>query len=116
MNGIPSDQVLAILRIKQWGVDRAALKTARTMEISRRGWRERRAREADSRIVRVLSFEQALQHLDPAHQMALILTYRDRQGHAATAAALGCSVRTPAYMLPAARRRLADTLDRLDLL
>jgi DNA-directed RNA polymerase specialized sigma24 family protein len=45
-----------------------------------------------------------------------VLTYRDRAGHAATAAALGCSVRTINYMLPAARRRLADTLDRLDLL
>lgn len=33
-----------------------------------------------------------------------------------TAAAIGCSVRTLAYLLPAARRRLADTLDRLDLL
>ena len=34
--------------------------------------------------------------------------------HAATA--LGCSVRTVAYLLPADRRRLADILDRLDLL
>jgi hypothetical protein len=46
----------------------------------------------------------------------LVLTYRDRAGHAATAAAIGCSVRTLAYMLPAARRRLADALDRRDLL
>ena len=42
------------------------------------------------------------------------LTYRDGQGHAATAAALGCSVRI-AYLLPAARTRLAAILDRLDL-
>jgi hypothetical protein len=48
--------------------------------------------------------------------IALVLNYRDRAGHAATAAALGCSVRTLAYMLPAARRRLADVLDRRDLL
>jgi DNA-directed RNA polymerase specialized sigma24 family protein len=80
------------------------------------GWRERRATEADARNVRVIDFEKALATLDPAHQYALILTYRDRAGHAATAAALGCSVRTLAYMLPAARRRLADALDRRDLL
>jgi hypothetical protein len=29
---------------------------------------------------------------------------------------LGCSARAIYYLLPAARRRLADTLDRLDLL
>jgi hypothetical protein len=63
---------------------------------------------------RMIDFEQALATLDTAHQLALILTYRDRQGHAATAA--GCIVRTLAYMLPAARRRLADVLDRRDLL
>ena len=33
-----------------------------------------------------------------------------------TAAALGWSVRTVAYILPAARHRLADVLDRRDLL
>ncbi len=54
--------------------------------------------------------------LDAAHQYALVLTYRDRVGHAATAAAIGCSIRTLAYMLPDARRRLADAIDRRDLL
>jgi hypothetical protein len=39
----------------------------------------------------------------------------DGQGHAATAAALRYSVLAVPYLLPAARR-LADTLDRLDLL
>ena len=43
-------------------------------------------------------------------------TYRDGLRHADAAALLGCSVRTIYYLLPAARRRLADTLDRLDLL
>jgi hypothetical protein len=42
----------------------------------------------------------------------VVLTYRDRQGYAATAAAIGCSVRTLAYMLPAAR--LANVLDSRD--
>ncbi len=73
-------------------------------------------REQDSRHVRVLDFERALSSLDPAHQSVLLLTYRDGQGHAAAAAAIGCSIRTLAYLLPAARRRLADALDRRDLL
>ena len=116
MSGIPSDQVLAILRIKQWAVDRDALKCGRTTRMTSAGWSERRMTEADSRNVRVIDFERALSSLDPAHQSVLMLTYRDRHGHAAAAAAIGCSVSTLAYMLPAARRRLADALDRRDLL
>jgi DNA-directed RNA polymerase specialized sigma24 family protein len=116
VSGIPSDQVLAILRLRQWAVERNALKCGRTARLTNAGWRERRETDADARNVRVIDFEKALATLDTAHQYALILTYRDRAGHAATAAAIGCSVRTLAYMLPAARRRLADVLDRLDLL
>jgi DNA-directed RNA polymerase specialized sigma24 family protein len=116
MSGIPSDQVLAILRLRQWAVESKALKCGRTTRLTRAGWRERRETDADARNVRVIDFEKALATLDTTHQLALILTYRDRAGHAATAAALGCSIRTLAYMLPAARRRLADILDRRDLL
>ena len=54
--------------------------------------------------------------LDFALQQIPLLTYRDGIRHAEAAAMLGCSVRTVYYLLPAARRRLADTLDRLDLL
>ena len=66
--------------------------------------------------VRVVAFEEALSKLDPAHQKVLILTYRDGLRHADAAAMLGCSTRTICYLLPAARRRLADTLNRLYLL
>ena len=114
MRLLPSDQVLAILRLKQWAVDRAALRNAKATHLSHTGWRERRQRDADARQVRVLDFERAMSRLDPAHQFALILTYRDGQGHQDAAAALGCSVRTLAYLLPAARTRPAATLDRLD--
>jgi len=116
VSGIPSDQVLAIMRLKQWAFDRAALRHGHATRISHLGWRERRQREADSRNVRVVAFEEALSKLDPAHQQVLILTYRDGLRHADAAAMLGCSPRTICYLLPAARRRLADTLDRLDLL
>ena len=116
VSGIPSDQVLAILRLRQWAVERTALKCGRTTRLTNAGWRERRETDADARNVRVIDFEKALATLDTAHQYALVLIYRDRVGHAATAAAIGCSIRTLAYMLPAARRRLADALDRRDLL
>ena len=116
MSGIPSDQVLAIMRLRQWAVERTALKCGRTTRYTNAGWRERRETDADARNVRVIDFERALATLDTAHQYALVLTYRDRVGHAATAATLGCSIRTLQYMLPAARRRLADALDRRDLL
>jgi DNA-directed RNA polymerase specialized sigma24 family protein len=107
---------MAILRLRQWAVERNALKCGRTTRLTSVGWRERRETDADARNVRVIDFEKALSTLDTTHQQALVLTYRDRQGHAATAAAIGCSIRTLAYMLPAARRRLADVLDRRDLL
>ena len=107
---------MAIMRLKQWAFDRAALRAGRTTRMEFSGWRERRQREADSRAVRVLDFERALSLLDPAHQQILLLTYRDGIRHAQAASMLGCSVSTIYYMLPAARRRLADTLDRLDLL
>jgi len=115
MSGLPSDQVLAILRLRQWAVESRALKCGRTTRLTNKGWRERRETDADARNVRVIDFERALATLDTAHQLALVMTYRDRVGHAATAAALGCSVRTVAYILPGARR-LADILDCLDLL
>ena len=105
-----SDQVLAILRLRQCAVERTALKCGRSTRLTNAGWRERRETDADARNVRVIDFEKALATLDAAHQYALVLTYRDRVGNAATAAAIGCSIRTLAYMLPDARRRLADAL------
>jgi hypothetical protein len=84
MSGIPSDQVLAIFHLRRWAVESKALKCGRTIRMTNAGWRGRRATEADARNVRVIDFEKALATLDPAHQYALILTYRDRAGHAAT--------------------------------
>ena len=116
MSGIPSDQVMAIMRLKQWAFDRAALRAGRTTRMEFSGWRERRLREADSRAVRVLDFERALSQLDPAHQRVLLLTYRDGIRHAQAASMLGCGVMNIYYLLPATRGCLADTLDHLDLL
>jgi len=113
---IPSDQVMAIMRLKQWAFERVALRHGRTANIEHSGWTERRTREADSRHVRVIDFERALGQLDPVEQQLLVLTYRDNVPHKHIAAVLGCSVRTIYNLLPAARRRLTDILDRLDLL
>ena len=49
MPGIPSDQVLAIMRLRQWGFERTALRQVNTSHLKSSGWRERRVREADSR-------------------------------------------------------------------
>lgn len=53
---------------------------------------------------------------DRATCQVLILTYRDGMHHRDTARILGISERNIYYLLLAAHRRLADTLDRLDLL
>ena len=76
MSAIPSDQVMAIMRLKQWAFDRTT-RHGRTARNEFSGWRERRQRESDSRQVRVIDFERALSHLDPIHQQLLLLTYRD---------------------------------------
>jgi RNA polymerase sigma factor (sigma-70 family) len=107
---------MAIMRLKQWAFDRAQLRHGRTAKLEFSGWKERRQREADSRQVRVMDFERALSHLDPMHQQILLLTYRDGIRYRQAANMLGISERLIYYILPAARRRLADTLDRLDLL
>jgi hypothetical protein len=69
----------AIMRLKQWAFERTALCDGRTTCAESSGFRERRQREADSRNVRVMDFERALSHLDPMHQQALVLTYRDNR-------------------------------------
>jgi DNA-directed RNA polymerase specialized sigma24 family protein len=107
---------MAVMRLKQWAFERVQLRHGRAARIEHTGWRERRMSEADSRNVRVLDFERALSQLDPAHQQILILTYRDGVRHAQAAHMLGMSERNLYYLLPAARRRLTDILDRLDLL
>ena len=107
---------MAIMRLKQWAFERVALRHGRTCKPEFSGWKERRSREADSRQVRVIDFELALAKLDPLHQQILVLTYRDGIRHKEAAHMLGMSERNIYYLLPAARRRLTDVLDRLDLL
>jgi DNA-directed RNA polymerase specialized sigma24 family protein len=116
MPGIPTDQVLAIIRLKQWAIDRDGLKNAKTCNYERKGWTQRNNRHADARIVRVIDFERAFNKLSMEDKTVLLLTYRESQGQTITAAAAECSVRKLAYLIPNARQHLADALDRLDLL
>ena len=82
----------------------------------REGWRERRTRDSNAHIVRVVDFERALSRLTEEHQAILLLTYREHQDYRAVCAATGVSIRALSYKLPVARQALASILDRLDLL
>jgi len=104
------------MRLKQWAVERIALRHGRTAPYKYKGCVERRLRSMDSRQVRVLDFERALSRLDPTHQQILVLTYSDNIPKREAARILGMSERNIHYLLPAARSRLTDILDRLDLL
>ena len=73
-------------------------------------------RAVDARIVRVLSFEKGFSALSAEYQTILAAKYRDNLPDTDTAAIMNCSVRKVTYVLPIARERLADTLNRLDLL
>ena len=110
------DQALCVLRIRQWCNDRALLASGRTTDYQRQGWRARRAAENDARLVRVIDFEKALCCITEEEQLVLIATYRNCDTAQQAAVACHCSERKIAYLLPQARRHLADVLDRLDLL
>jgi DNA-directed RNA polymerase specialized sigma24 family protein len=64
----------------------------------------------------VIDFERALGQLTNEPQTQLMLTYRERYSFESIGKLTGCSVRALVYKLPAARKALAATLDRLDLL
>ncbi len=109
-------QVLAVIRLRQWSYDRARLSAGEVTNYRRQGYRQRRQREADSRIVRVLDFERALATLPAAEQAALLLVFRERHARHGVAVILGCCDRTASTLVHGAHTHLALTLDRLNLL
>jgi len=113
---IATDEVLAITRLRQWSVDRLALRASRTTDYQRQGYRPRDARTFDARLVRVLDFERALAQLTQDEQALLVLIYRERQNFEVVSKVLSCSVRKLSYTLPPARKHLARILDRMDIL
>lgn len=113
---LPVSEALAMVRLRQWAVERARLRAGRAASYQRRGWQRRNARTCDAAQVRVLTFEQAFQRLSLDEQTALLATYCDGQSDMDAALVLGCSASKMHYLLPNARRHLAVILDRLGLL
>jgi DNA-directed RNA polymerase specialized sigma24 family protein len=109
-------QILALIRLHQWAHDRAQLSAGHTSDYRRIGYRQRRQREADSRLVRVLDFERALAMLPAAEQAALLLVFREQASRRSVAFTIGCCERTAVTLVHAALAHLAATLDRLGLL
>lgn len=64
----------------------------------------------------MIDFTSARTTLGADEQAALMLTYRDRERVPDVARAVGCSIRKISYLVPTARRKLADELSRLGLL
>lgn len=95
---------------------RTANHHGKTTIYRRSGWNQRNNTNFNANLVRVIDFERALSQLDEEEQIALIHRYRDRESDPKIAAAIGCSVRKVGYLLPAARRKLTEILDRQDLL
>src|SRR5258708_3389034 len=108
------DEVLAICRLRQWAADRATMKSGHASNYTRQGWRERRTRDADARLVRFMNFEPAWSRPTPEHQSTLLLTYREHQPRPGVNANRRQCSRTE-LQAPAARQALARTLDLLDL-
>lgn len=107
---------LAVIRLRQWTVDRLALKSAKTTNYQRTGWTRRSERSFDARLVRVLDFERVLDRLGNEEQTALVLKYRDGETVETIAQALNCSVRKIEYLIKGARQNLAASLDKAQLL
>ena len=111
-----SFEALAVARMRQWCAERTASRHGRTTDYKFSGWRARNARMADARLVRILDFERALDGLNDTDQLLLLFKYRDQMPDKEIAAITGWSPRALSYKIPQARQRLADRLDRLDLL
>ena len=109
---------LAIARLRQWAYDRRLLRQGRLA--AKPGKRGRSGRSDpsryDARAVRSIDFERAFGGLKPEHQALLWLRYADGDDMPTTAAAAGVSLRTASGHMSAARKALAEVLDRLDLL
>jgi len=109
-------EALAVARLRQWASFRCTNLQGKTGRLNVQGWQRRDERSFDAALVRVIDFERALSALDEDEQIALVLRYRDKQEAIQIAVGLQCSVRRVSYLIPIARRHLAENLDRLNLL
>jgi DNA-directed RNA polymerase specialized sigma24 family protein len=109
-------EVLAVARLRQWARERSANLQGKATVYRRSGWEQRNACKFDAALVRCIDFERALGQLSAEEQIALVHRYRDGEREREIAAAVGCSVRKLNYLVPTARRHLANVLDTLNLL
>ncbi len=111
-----ANTLLAKLRIKQWLIDRTKLNAGTGNNYARSGWRARRSADSDARIVRCLDFERALLQLPQVDAQIILLTYREKQTAETTARLIGANISTIYHRKPKAIARLAEILDKNDLL
>ena len=112
-----SFEALAVAALRRWCSERAALRSGLTVHLqANAGYTPRQQRAHDSRLVRVLSFEQVFSTLADRQQSALLLAYRDNLSLTALASCLRCSVPEAQARVSGARLSLADALDRRALL
>lgn len=111
-----SDETLAALRIREWIRDRTRLRFGSATRYRRSGWCERRARDADAALVRVLDFEAAFALLTAEQQELLALVYGEGHTRAEAAAIIRRGARAIGYKVSQARRTLAAILDRRGIL
>jgi YD repeat-containing protein len=113
---MPIDEGLAVVRLRQWAALRIRNQSGKIREYKYDGWQRRIENRFDAGLVMVIDFERALNKLTDEQKLALVLRYRDKQTDPEIAIALGCSIRKVTYLVPIARRKLAEVLDRLNLL
>ncbi len=116
ITAMTTNEALALARLRQWASLRVTNKYGKTWTIRNGGWQRRDERCFNAGLVRVIDFDRALNTLEEEEKVALVLSVRDREPSYKIARALGCSERKVSYLIPQARRKLAATLDRLDLL
>ncbi len=109
-------ETLAVAAIRRWCYDRQKLKNGETVSYKRSGWAERRQRDLDARLVRVLDFEKIFQTLTSEEQIMLTLAHCNGYTEAEMSAMTNLSVRSIATYLPQTRYKLAMALDAVDLL
>jgi DNA-directed RNA polymerase specialized sigma24 family protein len=109
-------EVLAVARLRQWARERSNNLQGKATVYRRTGWGQRNSCNFDAALVRCIDFERALGKLSEDEQIALIYRYRNKATEREIAAAVGCGVRKLNYLIPAARRHLANVLDTLNLL
>jgi DNA-directed RNA polymerase specialized sigma24 family protein len=111
-----ADETLAVVRLRQWLRDKTRSRHGGATRYQKVGWCERRARDADAALVRILDFEAALALLTPQQQELLTIVYGQGNTRVEAAALLHTSAHTAAYHLTKARRKLALILDRRGIL